>query len=219
MPIVLISEKKLSSLNELLPLLEKVVQAGKPLLIIADDVEGEVMAALVVNKLRGSLKVAAVKAPAYGELRKAILQDIALHDRRNGDLGRDLGLKLENLSLDLPGRARKVTIDKQNTTIVGGAGKKADIEARIAQIRLQLERHSVEENDIRLRPRKAAGAAGQADRRHRRDPGRRRDRNRDPGEEGSHPKRHACDARRDRGRHLARRRRRLAAGKQGRRQL
>ena len=117
---VLISEKKLSSLNELLPLLEKVVQAGKPLLIIADDVEGEVMAALVVNKLRGALKVAAVKAPAYGDLRKSILQDIAV--MTGGTVfSEDLGLKLEDLSLDALGRAKKVTIDKQNTTIVGGS--------------------------------------------------------------------------------------------------
>ena len=135
---VLISEKKLSSINELLPLLEKVVQTAKPLLIIADDVEGEVMAALVVNKLRGSLKVAAVKAPAYGELRRLVLQDIAL--LTGGTVfADDLGLKLENVSLDLLGRAKKVTIDKQNTTIAGGAARQADIDARIAQIKAQLE--------------------------------------------------------------------------------
>jgi chaperonin GroEL len=135
---ILISQKKLSSLNELLPLLEKVVQAGKPLLIIADDVEGEVMAALVVNKLRGSLKVAAVKAPAYGDLRTAILQDIAFMTGGTS-ISDDLGLKLENLSLDSLGRAKKVTIDQQNTTLVGGAAKRADIEARAAQIKAQLE--------------------------------------------------------------------------------
>ena len=213
---VLISEKKLSSLNELLPLLEKVVQTGKPLLIIADDVEGEVMAALVVNKLRGSLKVAAVKAPAYGELRKAMLQDIALLTGGTV-ISDDLGLKLENLSLDMLGRAKKVTIDKQNTTIVGGAGKKADIEARIAQIKAQLERHDLPtEDDVDYDREKLAGAAGQADRRHRRDPGRRRHRDRGQGEEGPHPQRHARDARRDRGGHSAGRRRRLAAGEQSR---
>jgi chaperonin GroEL len=135
---VLISEKKLSSLNELLPLLEKVVQAGKPLLIIADDIEGEVMAALVVNKLRGSLKVAAVKAPAYGELRKAILQDIAVMTGGTA-ISEDLGFKLEDLSLDVLGRAKKVTIDKQNTTISDGAGTRKDIDARIAAITARLE--------------------------------------------------------------------------------
>jgi chaperonin GroEL len=135
---ILLSEKKLASLNELLPLLEKVVQAAKPLLIIAEDVEGEVMAALVVNKLRGSLKVAAVKAPAYGDLRRAILQDIAMLTGGTV-ISEDLGLKLENLPLDILGRTKKVTIDKQNTTIVGGAGKRADIDARIAEIKARLE--------------------------------------------------------------------------------
>ncbi len=135
---ILLSEKKLSSLNEILPLLEKVAQAAKPLLVIADDVEGEVMAALVVNKLRGSLKVAAVKAPAYGDLRRAILQDIALLTGGTV-ISEDLGLKLENLPLDILGRTKKVTIDKRNTTIVGGAGKRADIDARIAEIKTRLE--------------------------------------------------------------------------------
>ena len=134
---VLISEKKLSSLNEVLPLLEKVVQAGKPLLIVADDVEGEVKAALVVNKLRGSLQVAAVKAPAHGAERKARLQDLALMTGGTS-FSDDLGLKLENASLDALGVARKVTIDKGTTTIVGGAGKRADIERRIGQIKRQL---------------------------------------------------------------------------------
>ena len=121
----------------MLPLLEKVVQTLKPLLIIADDFEGEVMAALVVNKLRGSLKVAAVKAPAYGELRESILEDVALVT--GGTVFADgLGLKLENVSLDLLGRAKKVTIDKQNTTIAGGTARQADIDARIAQIKAQL---------------------------------------------------------------------------------
>ena len=156
---ILISEKKLSSLNELLPLLEKVVQAGKPLLIIADDVEGEIMAALVVNKLRGSLKVAAVKGPAYGELRKAILQDVAVMTGGtvNSD---DLGLKLDTASLDLLGRARKVVIDKQNTTIAEGAGTRADIEARIAAIKAQLERTTSDYDREKLQERLASLTGG-----------------------------------------------------------
>ena len=156
---ILISEKKLSSLNELLPLLEKVVQAGKPLLIIADDVEGEVMAALVVNKLRGSLKVAAVKGPAYGELRKAILQDVAV--MTGGTVySDDLGLKLDTASLDMLGRARKVVIDKQNTTIAEGAGTRADIEARIAAIKAQLERTTSDYDREKLQERLASLTGG-----------------------------------------------------------
>ena len=149
---ILISDKKLSSLNEVLPLLEKVVQAGKPLLIIADDVEAEIMAALVVNKLRGALKVAAVKAPAYGELRKAILQDIAVMTGGtvNSD---DLGFKLDTASLDMLGRAKKVVIDKQNTTIAEGAGLKAAIEARIATIKLELERTDLDFDREKLQER------------------------------------------------------------------
>ena len=156
---ILISEKKLSSLNELLPLLEKVVQAGKPLFIIADDVEAEIMAALVVNKLRGALKVAAVKAPAYGELRKAILQDIAVMTSGtvNSD---DLGFKLDTASLDMLGRAKKVVIDKQNTTIAEGAGTKAAIEARIAAIKLQLERTTSDYDREKLQERLASLTGG-----------------------------------------------------------
>jgi chaperonin GroEL len=156
---ILISEKKLASLNELLPLLEKVVQAGKPLLIIADDVEGEVMAALVVNKLRGSLKVAAVKGPAYGELRRAILQDIAVMTGGtvNSD---DLGLKLDTASLDLLGHAKKVVIDKQNTTIAEGAGTRAAIEGRIAAIKLQLERATSDYDREKLQERLASLTGG-----------------------------------------------------------
>jgi chaperonin GroEL len=156
---ILISEKKLSSLNDLLPLLEKVVQAGKPLLIIADDIEGEVMAALVVNKLRGSLKVAAVKGPAHGELRKAILQDIAVMTGGtvNSD---DLGLKLDTTSLDLLGRAKKVTIDKQNTTIAEGAGARADIETRIAAIKAQLEQTTSDYDREKLQERLASLTGG-----------------------------------------------------------
>ena len=135
---ILISEKKLSSLDQLLPLLEKIVQAGKPLLIVADEVEGEVMAALVVNKLRGSLKVAAVKAPAYGDLRKAIMQDIALLTGGTV-ISDDLGLTLETVSLDMLGRTRKATIDKENTTIVGGAANRSDIEARVVEIKARIK--------------------------------------------------------------------------------
>ena len=135
---ILISEKKLSSLDQLLPLLEKIVQAGKPLLIVADEVEGEVMAALVVNKLRGSLKVAAVKAPAYGDLRKAIMQDIALLTGGTV-ISDDLGLKLETVSLDMLGRTRKATIDKENTTIVGGAANRSHIEARVVEIKARIK--------------------------------------------------------------------------------
>ena len=135
---ILISEKKLSKLDHLLPLLEKIVQAEKPLLIVADEVEGEVMAALVVNKLRGSLKVAAVKAPAYGDLRKAIMQDIALLTGGTV-ISEDLGLKLETVSLDMLGRTKKVTIDKENTTIVGGAANRSDLEARVVELKARIK--------------------------------------------------------------------------------
>jgi chaperonin GroEL len=137
-PYILIYEKKLSALNELLPLLESVVQTSKPLLIIAEEVEGEALATLVVNKLRGGLKVAAVKAPGFGDRRKAMLEDIAI--LTGGSMvSADLGIKLENVTISMLGRAKKVTIDNENTTIVGGAGKKADIQARIAQIKAQIE--------------------------------------------------------------------------------
>jgi len=158
---ILISEKKLSSLDQLLPLLEKVVQTGKPLLIIADDVEGEVMAALVVNKLRGSLKVAAVKAPAYGDLRKAILQDIALLTGGTV-ISEDLGLNLETVSLDMLGRTRKATIDKENTTIVGGAAKKPAIQARVVEIKAQIEQATSDYDREKLQERLARLTGGVA---------------------------------------------------------
>ncbi|HWW47576.1 MAG TPA: chaperonin GroEL [Xanthobacteraceae bacterium] len=158
---VLINEKKLSSLNELLPLLEAVVQTGKPLLIVAEDVEGEALATLVVNRLRGGLKVAAVKAPGFGDRRKAMLQDIAILTGGQA-ISEDLGIKLENVTLQMLGRAKKVMIDKENTTIVNGAGKKADIESRVAQIKAQIEETTSDYDREKLQERLAKLAGGVA---------------------------------------------------------
>ncbi len=160
-PYILINEKKLSALNELLPLLEAVVQTGKPLLIVAEDVEGEALATLVVNKLRGGLKVAAVKAPGFGDRRKAMLQDIAILTGGTA-ISEDLGIKLENVTLQMLGKAKKVMIDKENTTIVNGAGKKADIEARIAQIKAQIEETTSDYDREKLQERLAKLAGGVA---------------------------------------------------------